>query len=474
MDELNLSVVLPEMVLLALLCVVLIMDLFVKSRQTTYISSIAVLAVTACFSLNLIDRQAERALSGMFVSDPMSSIAKVAILLSVSLSLIYTRKFIENNGMFKGEYYTLNLFSALGMMIMVSASSFVALYMGLELMSLALYALAALKRDDSRALEASMKYFVLGALASGILLYGMSMIYGATGSLDIAYIATSLIDAKSQLANFGLVFIVCGLAFKLGAVPFHMWIPDVYQGSPTAVTLIIGTAPKIAAVVFVFRFLLQGLESLMYQWQDMLIILAVLSLVIGNVVAIAQSNLKRMLAYSTMSHMGFILLGILSGSKEGYGASFYYSMAYVLTTLASFGMLMLLSPRGFNCENLDDLRGLNKANSLYAFLVLLIMFSMAGIPPLIGFWAKLAILQALVNVGLNWLAVLAVMASLIGAFYYIRVIKAIYFDQGEGQSFEQDIPSSWALTLNSLSLLALGIVPQFLISLSTNSVINSL
>ena len=343
---------------------------------------------------------------------------------AVAVTLIYSRQYALDRGFFRGEFFTLTLFSLLGMMVMVSAHHLLTLYMGLELLSLALYALVALQRDSARGTEAAMKYFVLGALASGMLLYGMSMLYGATGSLDIAVIAKALAGgtANQTLALFGLVFIVAGLAFKLGAVPFHMWVPDVYHGAPTAITLLIGGAPKLAAFVFVVRILMQGLEPLMMHWQGMLVILAVLSMALGNLTAIAQTNLKRMFAYSTISHMGFLLLGILVGTPEGLSAAMFYAIIYVLMSLVGFGILVALSRAGYECETLDDIKGLNKHNSWLAFMMLLAMFSMAGIPPLAGFYAKFAILKAVVDVGLVWLAIIAVVFSLIGAFYYLRVV----------------------------------------------------
>jgi NADH-quinone oxidoreductase subunit N len=345
-------------------------------------------------------------------------------------------------------------------------------------MSLALYALVALRRGSVPATEAAMKYFVLGALASGMLLYGMSMIYGATGTLDIAKIAASLAggSANMTLALFGLVFIVAGLAFKLGAVPFHMWVPDVYQGAPTAVTLLIGGAPKLAAFVFVVRILSQGLEPLVSQWQGMLVILAVLSMAIGNITAIAQTNLKRMLAYSTISHMGFLVLGILAGTPAGLSASLFYAVVYVLMSLAGFGVLLLLSRAGVDCETLDDLKGLNRKNSWYAFLMLVVMFSMAGIPPMVGFNAKLAVLKSVVDIGLIWLAVVGVVFSLIGAFYYLRVVKVMYFDEATDAEPVSQVGMDMRvlLSVNAIALLVLGIVPDGLYSVCVEAMKQSL
>ncbi len=339
--------------------------------------------------------------------------------------------------MFRGEFFALALFATLGMMVMISANHLLTLYLGLELLSLSLYAMVALQRDSARATEAAMKYFVLGALASGMLLYGMSMLYGATGTLEITELAQLSMDGVRAQAVlvFGLVFIVAGLGFKLGAVPFHMWVPDVYQGAPTAVTLFLGSAPKFAAFAIVMRLLAQalGAEMLVDEWRQMLMIMAVLSLAIGNLTAIMQTNLKRMLAYSTISHMGFLLLGVLSGTIDGYGAGMFYVVVYVLMTLGAFGIILLLTRGGFEAEELDDYKGLNQRSPWYAFLMLLLMFSMAGIPPTVGFYAKLSVLQAVVQIGLWWVAVIAVIFSLIGAFYYLRIVKLMYFDAPQDQ-----------------------------------------
>jgi len=373
----------------------------------------------------------------------------------------------------------LSLFATLGMMVMVSASHFLTLYLGLELLSLSLYSLVAVQRDSGPAIEAAMKYFVLGALASGMLLYGFSMIYGATGSLQIAEVAARIAGGhvSSTLLVFGLVFVVAGLAFKLGAVPFHMWVPDVYQGAPTAVTLLIGSAPKLAAFAFVLRVLAAalGAPALLTQWQQMLILLAVLSMGIGNVSAIAQTSIKRMLAYSTISHMGFMLLGILSGSLNGYGSAMFYVVVYVLTAAGAFAMVMVLSRRGFEADDLDDLKGLNQRDPWLAFLLLLLMFSLAGIPPTVGFYAKLAVLQAVIGAGFVWLAVVAVAFALIGAFYYLRVVKLMYFDDPQDAT---PLPATGdvraLLSVNALLVLALGLLPGGLMDLCQRAIQSSL
>jgi len=350
---------------------------------------------------------------------------------------------------------------------MISASSFLTLYLGLELLSLCLYAMVALQRDSSVASESAMKYFVLGAIASGMLLYGMSMLYGATGSLDLQVISQQLssVTDKTILA-FGLVFIIVGVAFKLGAVPFHMWIPDVYQGSPTAVTLYIASAPKIAAFAMLMRLLVGGLLELHEQWQGILIILAVASMAIGNIVAIAQTNIKRMLAYSAISHVGFLLLGVLSGTEEGFAASMFYIITYVLMSLASFGMIIIMSRKGFEADKLDDFKGLNERNPWFAFMMMFIMFSMAGVPPFVGFWAKLSVLKAVVSADLLWLAAVAVVFSIIGAFYYLRIIKVMYFDKAEEtQPIECATDLRLVFTLNAGLILVIGLMPDSLIAL---------
>jgi NADH-quinone oxidoreductase subunit N len=366
------------------------------------------------------------------------------------------------------------------MMVMISANHFLVLYLGLELMSLCLYAMIALNRDSAISTEAAMKYFVLGALASGLLLYGMSMLYGTTGQLNIVKVAEAIQkgEAKQMIAIFGLVFIVVGVAFKLGVVPFHMWIPDVYQGAPNAMTLFIGTAPKLAAFAVAMRLLVNGLLDLAVDWQQMLTLLAVLSLALGNLAAIAQSNIKRMLAYSTIAHMGFMVLGLLAGvvggnrysAPDAYSAAMYYSMVYVLMSLGAFGIVLLLSRNGFEAEDLADYRGLNQRAPWYAFMMLLVMFSLAGIPPTVGFYAKLAVIDALIKADQVWLAVYAVLMSLIGAFYYLRVVKLMYFDDAVDQApIESGLDMQLLLSANGLAMLALGVVPGPLMAWCLNA-----
>ncbi|AZY48556.1 NADH-quinone oxidoreductase subunit NuoN [Bordetella avium] len=471
----------PEILLLVLALAVLLIDAVSShpDRKTTYVLSLATLAILTVVSLfQWSNGVSGKTFNGMYVTDSFSHLLKITSYIAVAVTLIYGRVYAQSRDMLRGgELYVLTLLALLGQMVMISAGSLVSVYLGLELMSLALYALIALRRDDVVATEAAMKYFVLGALASGFLLYGMSMVYGSTGHLDLAEISRVIGSgqAKELPLVFGIVFLVAGLAFKLGAVPFHMWVPDVYQGSPTAVTLILGGAPKLAAFAMTLRLLVDGLHGLAADWQSMLMILAVLSLAIGNLTAIVQTNFKRMLAYSTISHMGFVLLGLASGVVVGkaeaasaaYGASLFYMITYVLTTLASFGIVLLLSRQGFECEQIDDLKGLNRRSPWHALIVLLLMFSLAGIPPLVGFYAKLAILQAVIESGHVALAVVAVLFSLIGAFYYLRVVKVVYFDEpvAEDAPLSATCVQRGLLSVNGALILILGILPGGLMAL---------
>ncbi|MBI3939105.1 MAG: NADH-quinone oxidoreductase subunit NuoN, partial [Betaproteobacteria bacterium] len=400
----------PELFLLAMACVILVVDLFVSDEHRVVTYALTQIALAGALATTFLTSTAEPAytFSGMFVDDLMSDVLKLLVYIAVMVLLVYSRAYIAARAMFRGEFFVLALFATLGMMVMISANHLLTLYLGLELLALSLYSMVALQRDSAVATEAAMKYFVLGALASGMLLYGMSMLYGATGTLEITRLAEIIagLGAKDVVLVFALVFVVAGLGFKLGAVPFHMWVPDVYHGAPTAVTVFIGSAPKLAAFAFIMRLLAQGLgaEQLVEEWQRMLIVMAVASLAIGNVTAIAQTNLKRMLAYSTIGHMGFLLLGILSGNLVGYSAGMFYVVVYVLMNLGAFGMIMLLSRGGFEAEDLEDFKGLGARNPWYAFVMLLLMFSMAGVPPTVGFYAKLIVLQAVINAGYVWLA----------------------------------------------------------------------
>jgi len=467
----------PEMFLLVMACLILIVDLFISDDNRIFTYGLTQFTLAGCAVLTFFTGNAEPVytFSGMFVDDLMADALKLLTCLAVITILVYARAYTAARGMFRGEFFTLALFATLGMMVMISANHLLTLYLGLELLSLSLYAMVALQRDSVQATEAAMKYFVLGALASGMLLYGMSMLYGATGTLEITELAQlSAEGVRTQaVLVFGLVFIVAGLGFKLGAVPFHMWVPDVYQGAPTAVTLFIGSAPKFAAFAIVMRLLAQamGADALVEEWRQMLLIMAVLSLAIGNLAAIMQTNLKRMLAYSTISHMGFLLLGVLSGTLDGYGAGMFYVVVYVLMTLGAFGIILLLSRDGFEAENLDDYKGLNQRSPWYAFLMLLLMFSMAGIPPTVGFYAKLSVLQAVVQIGWWWVAVIAVVFSLIGAFYYLRIVKLMYFDAPQDSApvtASGDVRA--LLTVNGLAVLVLGIAPQPLMVLCIEAV----
>lgn len=460
---------LPEIFLLSMVCVVLTVDLFLKDsqRNITYLLSQVSLGLTLLLTLAYQPESAQLAFNGTFISDLMSVVLKCFVFVITAVAFLYSRTYLQDRGMFRGEYFVLGLFGVLGMMIMISAYSMLSLYLGLELMSLSMYAMVAFSRDSKRASEAAMKYFVLGALASGMLLYGMSMIYGMTGSLNIIEISNSIGESGSSMGLLlGLAFIVVGLAFKFGAVPFHMWIPDVYHGAPTAVTLYIATVPKIAAFAMTMRLLVEGLGGLQADWQTMLIVLSVLSLGLGNIVAIAQSSIKRMLAYSTISHVGFLLLGILAGTGEGYSASMFYVLTYALMALGGFGMILFLSRKGFEAEELDDFKGLNERSPWFAFMMLIILFSMAGIPPTVGFYAKLSVLTAIVNVDLIWLATVAVIFSVIGAYYYLRAVKMMYFDKAEDSSELQScLTFRFALSANGLTVLALGIFPAGLMAL---------
>ncbi len=466
----DLQPLLPELFLLAMAGIILLLDtaLSPANRYVSYLLTLATLAGCTWLTLPHLGAAPATALYGMFIEDPLAAVSKLVLYIAVAATLTYARDYLKERNLYRGEFFVLALFALLGMMVMISAYHFLMLYLGLELMSLSLYALVALQRDSAAASEAAMKYFVLGAIASGMLLYGMSMIYGVTGTLYLGQMRSVLqMGAFPSLPLvFGLVFLVAGMAFKLGVVPFHMWVPDVYEGAPTAVTLFLGSAPKLAALVFVLRVLVWGLEPLFIDWQQMLIVLAILSMAIGNITAIAQTNLKRMLAYSTIAHMGFMLLGVLAADRVGYGAALFYAIAYLIMSLAAFGMILLLSRAGFESDRLEDFKGLNARSPWLAFLMLLTMFSMAGIPPTVGFYAKLAVLEAVVNQGYVWIAVAAVMFSLIGAFYYLRVVKLMYFDAPEQSSeISAGADVRLVLSVNGLALLLLGILPAPLMNL---------
>lgn len=489
-SQIDFALATPEILLLVFGLAILLVDAVSNhpERKPTFLLTMLALGVlTVVSALQWKNGVTGSTFNGLYVTDELSHLLKIASYIAVAVTLVYGRVYAQLRDMMRGgELYVLTLFALLGQMVMISSGNLISIYLGLELMSLALYALIALRRDNVVATEAAMKYFVLGALASGFLLYGMSMVYGATGHLDLAEVSKVIAAGKAEKLAlvFGIVFLVSGLAFKLGAVPFHMWVPDVYQGSPTAVTLILGGAPKLAAFAITLRLLVDGLHGLAADWQPMLMILAVLSLAIGNLTAIAQINFKRMLAYSTISHMGFVLLGLMSGSVAGkpelasaaYGASLFYMLTYVLTTLASFGIVLLLSRQGFECEHIDDLKGLNRRSPWHAAIVLLLMFSLAGIPPLVGFYAKLAVLQALVSAGHVTLAVIAVLFSLIGAFYYLRVVKVVYFDEpaADAAPMSATCGQRGVLSVNGLLILVLGLLPGGLMALCVQAIRSSL
>jgi len=467
---LNLSIAMPEMFLLALACSVLVVDVYLKdeSRNVTYVLSQLGLIITLVLISQQSPESRELAFNGLFVNDLLATVLKYAVVLLVAIVFVYSRRYLQDRNIFKGEFYVLGLFGLLGMMVMISANHYLSMYLGLELLSLSLYAMVAFNRDNPNAAEAAMKYFVLGAIASGMLLYGMSMVYGMTGTLNIVEVAVAIDQMKGDniVLIFGLVFMVIGLAFKMGAVPFHMWIPDVYHGSPTTVTSYIATAPKVAGFAMVIRLLAESMGSLQADWQGMLIILSVLSMILGNVIAIAQSNLKRLLAYSTISHVGFIMLGLLAGNQEGYSAAMFYTLTYALMSLGGFGVIILLARKGFEADNINDLKGLSQRSPWFAFIMLIVVFSMAGVPPTVGFWAKLAVLKAVVNIDMLWLALVAVFFSIIGIFYYLRIVKVMYFDDAEDKSeIHCTHDMQVALSANGLSVLLLGLYPAALMSL---------
>lgn len=466
----DLLMALPEILVLVAACVVLLVEASASERYRAlvYQLSQASLVIAGAALVGLYPVARVEGFSGMFVRDPVGSVVALFILIVAYFVFAYSREYLESRSILRGEFYVLGLFAVLGMMVLVSAGSLLSVYLGLELLSLSLYAMVALHRESEVASEAAMKYFVLGAIASGMLLYGISMIYGATGTLELGSIAAAAATAESPrvVLVFGLVFLVVGLGFKLGAVPFHMWIPDVYQGAPTAMTLFISSAPKLAAFAMAFRLLVDGVPQLSAEWQQMLVGLSVLSMAVGNVVAIAQTNLKRMLAYSTIAHVGFLLLGFIAAGPSGYAAALFYAIVYALMGMGAFGMIILLGRAGFEADRLDDFRGLNERSPWSAFMMLVLMFSMAGVPPFLGFWAKWSVLAAVVGAGFVWLAVVAVVFAIIGAFYYLRVVRLMYFEKPEDLApiaARQGIRVM--LSVNALAILALGIYPGALLGL---------
>jgi len=468
----------PEFWVLVMTCVIMIVDLFLIEQRRGIIHMLAIVTVIFAAIITLRGDYltdgvlAVTAFNGSFIRDPMGDVLKVFSFLIMGLIFTYAKFYLRSFNLFRADFYTLSLFALLGVMLLISANSMLMIYLGLELVSLSVYALVAFNRDSGRGSEAAMKYFVLGSMASGMLLFGMSMLYGATGSLGIPEIAQAIrINGTDDiLLIFGLVFVVVGIAFKFGVVPFHMWIPDVYEGAPPAVTLFISSVPKLAAFAMAYRFLSSGLGDLHVHWQGMLAVLAVLSIIVGNLAAIMQTNIKRMLAYSTISHMGFVMLGLLPGTDFGFGAAMYYVIVYGIMSVAAFGMVILLSAGGVEAETLEDFKGLNQRNPYYAAIMGLVMFSMAGVPPMVGFFAKLMVLKAVMDAGLLWLAVTAVVFAVIGAFYYLRVIKYMYFDEPENETtITAPVDFGAALTVNGLMILGLGIFSSSLITICMTS-----
>lgn len=465
----NMQFALPEMFMLGMACAILLLVAFTGARRVEWVYGLSQLTLLST-ALIIVFSLGEGGLtfSGTYIKDSLSDVLKLSICVISVLVLLYSTAYLKARQLMQGEFYVLAVFATLGMLIMVSAYHFLTLYLGLELLSLCLYAMVAMQRDSAIATEAAMKYFILGAIASGMLLYGMSIIYGITGSLGLGDVAAAIANSSGNetILSFGLVFLIIGIGFKFGAVPFHMWLPDVYHGAPTAITLFIAAAPKIAAFAMLIRLLVDGLIDLHDHWQDMLIMLAVLSMIVGNIVAIAQTNLKRMLAYSTISHVGFLLLGVLSGTEEGFAASMFYTLIYTLMTLGTFGMILLLSRQGYEADNIDDFKGLSDKQPWFALMMMILMFSMAGIPPLAGFFAKLTVIKAVVDADLLSVALVAVITSVIGAFYYLRVIKVMYFDK---PVVEHAVTASSTvqiiLSANVLMVLGLGLFPGVLMKI---------
>jgi NADH-quinone oxidoreductase subunit N len=460
----DILIMVPEFYLVAAACVLLLADAFLPSQQrgpTLHWASIFVLAAGIYLVVAHQPDGAVTAFNGMFIRDGVAEILKVFALLCTILVFIYAKPYLSDRKLFIGEFYTLMIFAVIGVMLLVSAGNLIMIYLGLELLTLSSYALVALNRDSQFSSEAAIKYFVLGALASGMLLYGMSMVYGATNTLDLVQLHSAIPhSAMPHLLVFGLIFMIIGVAFKLGAAPFHMWIPDVYQGAPTAVTVFVGSAPKLAAFGMAFRLLATGMGDMAHQWQLMLAVLAVLSLAVGNLVAIVQTNLKRLLAYSTISHMGYLLLGLVNAGPEGYSSAMFYAISYALMSTAAFGVILALSRAGFECEEIDDFKGLNQRSPWMAFMMLLCMFSLAGVPPMFGFFAKLLVLQAAIHAGMMWLAIVGAVFAIIGLYYYLHVVKVMYFDkpvEGTVVRLQPDFTLRLALSVNALVLLVLGV-----------------
>ncbi|MFK8029445.1 MAG: NADH-quinone oxidoreductase subunit NuoN [Gammaproteobacteria bacterium] len=469
----NFALASAEIFVLTMACVVLLFDVFSNdsNRRWTYYLSIATVVGAGVVTWMTAGAGTQLTFSGTYVADHAGLILKMASYVSLLFVFIYSMEYLRDRLLVKGEYFVLALFALLGIMVMISASHFLTIYLGLELLSLSLYAMVAFDRDSPIAAESAMKYFVLGAIASGTLLYGMSMLYGVSGSLDLATIASTMsssdvTDGSRLVMLLGLSFVLVGMAFKMGAVPFHMWIPDVYHGAPTASTLFIGSTAKIASFALMLRLLIDGLGALYADWRDMIMVMSVLSIVLGNIVAIAQTNLKRMLAYSTISHVGFILMGFLAPTSAGVEAALLYTIVYVIMSAGAFGMIILLGREGFEADEIDDFKGLFRRSPWFAMIMMLIMFSMAGVPPLVGFYPKLNVIMSALNADLVWVAVVGVIFSVVGAFYYLRVIKVMLFDEPaeDAQPIEASLSMRAALSVNGLSVLVLGLLPGTLIA----------
>lgn len=473
-DVSSLMLALPEIFLLSAIVVILLLDLFLTKafKQLTYYLTQLSLLIAGILSFNLIGHAETVILSNSFVLDDLASVFKVFMMAATIIAMVYARHYLVQHQLFRGEYFVLIMLSVLGMMVMVSGYSLLTLYLGLEILSLSLYTLIAIARHRSVAVEAALKYFVLGAIASGLLLYGMSMIYGISGSLNIADIANfansaTMTSREVLVVNFGLVFLVIGVAFKLGAVPFHMWVPDVYEGSPTATTLFISTVPKIAAVAMLVRLLVDGLGSMQAYWSDLFMVLAILSIAIGSIVALMQTNIKRMLAYSTISHIGYVLLGFSTGIITGYGAAVFYVLSYVLMSLVAFGVIILLNKKGFEADLISDYKGLSSTSPWFALMMLMVLLSMAGVPPFIGFYAKLFVLQQVVSNGMITLAIIAVVFAVIGAYYYLKIIKSMYFEKSEkALSVSAPMDMQMVVSINAVLILVVGLFPDFWMRLS--------
>jgi NADH-quinone oxidoreductase subunit N len=475
----NIAIATPEIFLLSTICLILLIDVFLREdcRMITYLLTQVALLATALLVYSTLGGDKLTGLNGMYVRDDVGGVIKISMLLLTFTVFVYARKYLRDHDLWRSEFFLLGLFAVLGMLVMASANNLLIVYLGLELQALSMYALVAYSRDDGRATEAAMKYFVLGAVASGLLLYGISILYGLSGKLGIAEVSM-YVSSQPVLENIplllALVFIVAGIAFKFGAVPFHMWVPDVYQGAPTAVTMFLGSVPKLAALAMLLRVLAESLGLARPGWAQMLLVFGLLSVFLGNLVAIAQFSVKRMLAYSTISHMGFILLGALTGTTEGYSAALFYTVTYALMATGGFAILILLGRKGFDAETLDDLKGLNERNPWYAFIMLLLMFSMAGVPPTVGFYAKLSIIQTVMHAGYLWPAIFMVVMSVIGAFYYLRAIKMMYFDKPDNDApITAELDFNVLISVNGILMLVLGIFPGFLMGICSAAMVAS-